>query len=125
MATIAEKYASAIYDSRKKTGLDERAFFLAIEIALKKRHHENLVPQILRAYEKLASKKSSSDALVKIASHEDEKTAVAKARELGVENPEVKIDPLLVRGFSIEGRDFRFDASARRALINLYARLTA
>lgn len=97
---------------------------------LKSRGHERLVPRILRELSRLeARERRRGEIVMRVAKKGDaaryakQASAVRPARA-GGEFREV-VDKALVDGFSLEGADFRFDASARRTLITMFETLTA
>ena len=98
---------------------------------LRSRGHERLLPRIVREVERtLAVKSRRSEVVLKVARETDKgkfkATVKGVLKKVGRESLAVKeeIDEGLIRGFSIEGSDFTYDASARRKLIGLYERLT-
>ena len=118
----AKAYARAIYDVRKEGKVVSRDALIA---ALSRRHHEKLLPQIIEESRRLAEEKKNEH-VVRAASEYDANKGIDKLREFGIsEYPRIVIDKKLVKGFVVEGKDFRFDASARRSLVDLYKRLTA
>lgn len=125
--TLPERYARAIYEARTATVLTGREFIVRITEALKRRHHERLLPSILEAYRKVEEIESMRGVTLRVASGADVQSGLAKMEELGVGEKEARtiIDPSLVKGYVLSGKDFRYDASAKRALVKLYERLSA
>ncbi len=126
--TLAESYARGLYEAGKAApASSHHKLFAALLAALKRRGHEKLLPRIGREYKKLALRAEKNTIRIRIAHRNDASAAHKKAAELdaNAQNIEAHIDESLVSGFLIEGPDFRFDASGRRALIELYQRLTA
>lgn len=103
--------------------------FLAL---LKSRGHEQLLPRIVREFEKVLERaRRKGDIVLKVARAEDRgkfssaaKEVLAQAGRKGAQIRE-EIDERLIRGFSLEAGDFRYDASARRRLLALYETLIA
>ena len=101
-------------------------------VLLKSRGHEQLLPRVIREFEKVVERaRRRGDVVLSVARREDSGAFIAEANKVlknvgrtGATLRE-KIDESLVRGFSLEGGDFRYDASARRKLLALYETLTA
>jgi F0F1-type ATP synthase delta subunit len=123
--TLAQQYAHGIYQARKETKADERTFFDAVLKALKRRHHEKLLSQIVAEYRKLLDRGAGQEVMVRYAREKDKHAAAAKAKELGAAHPHVRHDPSLISGYVVRGPDFRYDASGKKALVQLYEQLTA
>lgn len=125
--TLSERYARAIYEARIATALTGREFIVRVVEALKRRRHEKLLPRILEAYRKVEELEGAGGVVLRAASEADVQSGLAKMEELGIqgEKPRTIIDPSLVKGYVLSGKDFRYDASAKRALVKLYERLAA
>lgn len=124
---LSYQYARAIYDVRNAGEIEDASLIARVIAALKRRHHEKLLPAVLDAYKKIELEEKASAATIRLA-HEGEKShALLRAKELGLEEgrARVVIDPALIQGFVIEGKDFRYDASAKRSLTELYKKLIA
>ena len=99
---------------------------------LRSRGHAQLLPRIVREFERaLERARRKGDIVLRVARTEDRgafagvaKEVLAKAGRAGA-NVREQVDETLVRGFTLEGSDFRYDASARRKLLALYEALTA
>lgn len=123
---LAQQYAKGIDEaSRGKRSAHE--LFAAVLLALKRRGHEKLMPRIYAELRKLQARRPAAE--VRYAREADKAVALAKAKELLAEVAPTELelceDPGLISGYAIRGSDFRYDASARRSLIELYKRLVA
>lgn len=99
---------------------------------LRARGHEQLLPRIVREFERaIARARRTREVVLAVGRDADRGKFVDKAKEIlakaGHEGAEIveRVDEKLVRGFSLEGKDFQYDASARRKLLALYETLTA
>jgi F0F1-type ATP synthase delta subunit len=98
---------------------------------LKSRGHEKLLPRIVREFERaLAKARRGTDVVLSVARAEDRGKFLGAAKEVLAQagrKGEIReeVDEQLVRGFTLEANDFRYDASARRKLLALYEALTA
>lgn len=94
-----------------------------------KRGHKHLLPKIARAYERFVARENANRRVQVIAakemSHED---ALSLVRAEGIETDgaqvSVIVDPTLVGGAIMRTREERIDKSDRRALLELYHRVT-
>ena len=122
---LEEQYAHAIHEASLKKGHTTHALFTRMYEALKRRNHEKLLPRILAEYEKIAANAKSSQMKISIAHEKDKKPALDQLKALAPEDQTFELceDKSLVSGYVIEGRDFRYDASGKRSLLNLYNRL--
>lgn len=99
---------------------------------LHSRGHEQLLPRIVKEFERaLERTRRHGDVVLRVARGADRgrftdvaEGVLAKAGRTGAQIHE-QVDETLVRGFSLEGGDFLYDASARRKLLALYEALTA
>jgi|GEM_PF-1594499 len=128
--SLVETYARALIEIEKgDVAKDAAVRFISV---LKHRGHGRLLSQILAKCESLKAKELGCGVRVRIASESDRADAgKSLVSELPPLLPEERvgvrweIDPTLVSGFSVEGRDFRIDNSGRRALLELFNKMTA
>lgn len=98
---------------------------------LKARGHERLLPRIVSEFERVcAREKRRGGVSLRVARKGDSTRYRAQAeRAIAAAGSKTKpvevVDESIVSGFSLEGADFRYDASARRALITLFETLSA
>ena len=123
--SLADTYAQTLLDLEKSgaaKGAAER--FVAV---VKRRGHTRLLPQILAKYERAKVGETKRGVQVYVASAQVQLPPLPLGEGWG-EGPGTKltpiIDPSLVSGFSVQGRDFRIDSSGRRALLELYKKMT-
>ncbi|HET9641252.1 MAG TPA: F0F1 ATP synthase subunit delta [Candidatus Paceibacterota bacterium] len=123
--SLASAYARAIHDVRKEKKVEDSSLIASAIAAMKRRRHEKLLPQVLEEYKRL-EKEQRDEYVVRAPSEREVNDGIDKLREFGVaEYPRIVIDEKLVKGYVVEGKDFRYDASAKRSLVDLYKRLTA
>jgi len=126
--TLAQTYARALYEAGNTAGAPKHAvLFENFIAALKRRGHGKLLPRIEKEYVKIAALAKKNTVRVRIAREKDRPAAQQRAAELSLEGAAAHtvLDKTLVSGFMVSGRDFRFDATGRRALLQLYKKLTA
>jgi F0F1-type ATP synthase delta subunit len=98
---------------------------------LVRRGHSNLLPRIVAEFEKeVVRKERAQGVVVTVAGEKSRASALAQsakvASERGIEqkNIHVAVDPALIGGFRLRGPGFRYDASTRTRLKELYKQLT-
>jgi len=122
--SLAETYAHALHEIEKKSAAPGTA--VRFVSAVKSRGHGKLLPQILARYEQLKENGAKGGVQVRIASERERAGAEKTAEKEGVRGiATLRIDRALVSGFSLQGRDFRIDHSGRRALLELFNKMTA
>lgn len=126
--TLAAQYARAIYEAHEESATSDAEFIANVMQALKRRHHAKILPQILEEYRKYEMAAEAQGLTLRLAQESERQKALAALKELdATEEKEARtiIDQNLIKGFVVEGKDFRYDASAKRTLIDLYKRLIA
>lgn len=123
---LAKEYARAIYEVRQEGRTNENELIGSVVAALSRRRHEKLLPRIAEEYGRIEKEAGKDSILIRAASEQEAHKGLSKLRELGITDAaRMQGDPKVVKGYVLEGKDFRYDASARRALVDLYKRLTA
>lgn len=124
--TLAREYARAIREVRRESAVGGAELIASVKDALIRRGHRMLLPRIFAEYRALLADEEKGTVTLRVASEHEAAKGVAKLKELGVaEEPRAVVDRTLIKGFVAEGKDFRYDASAKRALLDLYKKLTA
>jgi len=123
--SLADTYVQTLLDLEKSGATKDAAErFVAI---VKRRGHARLLPQILAKYERAKTGETARGLQIRVASERVQLPPLPLGEGWG-EGPGTKltpiIDPSLVSGFSVQGRDFRIDSSGRRALLELYKKMT-
>lgn len=123
--TLASQYARAIYDVRNNGTATDSNLSAEVLEALKRRHHEKLLPNILEEYRKIEQQEEKSALTIRLASEKEKHPALSVLKTISPKHGEPKfvVDASLGKGFVIEGKDFRYDASAKRFLVELYKKL--
>lgn len=125
---LAKEYAQALTEVIAE-GVSSASAVKNLLLVLKSRGHEKLLPRIVRELERREERASGKGVLVRTADEKSRKEALHKAHALSEEYAldtaaiRVAEDPTLISGYAIEGPGFRFDTSARAALLNLYRHL--
>ncbi len=96
----------------------------------RKNGHAHLLPRIARAYEKIAKKNERARTVEVVTAHKSDPalvTATAKKNGVATEGMHVvsRTDATLVGGALVRTRSERIDMSYKRALMELYKKLTS
>ena len=121
--TLKEQYAEATIQSGQS--LDTEVVLLRLKAILKERGHMNLFPSILRTVLTRAEReKTNIDC--RVAKKEDIPFGIKEleSRGITVSKADVTIDSSLVGGFFYRDGQQLIDGSYKRALINLYTKIT-
>lgn len=123
---LEANYAQAITELLAQPKADASAVAEGLQRTLLARGHLALLPRIMAHLERTAGRERNRRRVVaRIAGSHDAQAAQAKAKELAAGNDaEVIEDESLITGFAIEGPGFRYDASSRAALMDLYRTLS-
>lgn len=104
----------------------------ALRDTLKLHGREALLPRIASEFARIAQRETKrSDVVLTLAREKDERRAHKEIKEtltrMGVEQKDLKtqIDDTLIGGWRLEGRETLTDASYKKALLDLYARVTS
>ncbi len=105
-------------------GSDEQKLVDGLVTHLKAEGRMKLLPGILRELKNLEARNSALAPIVEIASESEKAAALAAAKAAGIESPEVRVNPSLIRGWRLRSADTLVDRSAKQALVDLYQRIT-
>ena len=127
--TLEKEYAQALLTvTRSRSEAGKRTLLPRLREILKRRGHEKLLPRIFAEYEKLLERQTKRGVKVSFARERDRTQALKAAKEFAAEKiteMELCLEPALVSGFIISGANTRYDASGKRALLELYRQLIA
>lgn len=124
-------YAQALW-KMVEGGMNPAKAVRALQETLKTHGREALLPRIASAFARIAERETKrSDVVLTVAREKDERRAHKEAKELlshmGVEVKDLKtqIDDTLIGGWRLEGRETLTDVSYKKALLDLYTRVTS
>lgn len=118
---LAQEYAHLLRELPIDRKHDEHFFAL-----LKRRGHIKLLPSILSAYERIIAKESKTAGEVVVVAHEkDTASAKKKAAEFGGADVRVHVDHSVIGGWRFTGKSTLVDHTDKRALLDLYRKMTA
>ncbi len=119
-----KKYAKAFFDLIKdKSEAEVEKTFEEFLRYLDEKKKSKLLPKIVAELEKLYQKAAKSAPKLYIAKEEDAEKVAKKAEAFALAKTEIVKDPEIIGGFKIKTKDFIFDASFKRYLLDLYETL--
>lgn len=84
-----------------------------------------MLSQIARELELVKRRRESLKPLVEVARNEDAQEALAGAKEAGIEVKTAVVNDSLIRGWRARAKGVVIDRSAKRALVDIYQKVTA
>lgn len=117
-------YAQAITAQVSK-GADESALFANLVTHLKAKGRMKLLPKILAELTALKARSRVSATTVEVASEKESDAALAEARALGFDASAALVNPSLITGWRARKGSTLVDNSGKRALLDLYRRITS
>lgn len=105
-------------------GMKEEEAFTKLRAHLAASGRLKLLPQLLRELKAIEARSRTSSPVLEAATAKDAEDGQAEARSRGVA-AETRINPELVSGWRLTADGTVIDRSGKRALIDLYRRITA
>lgn len=121
---MEKQYAKAIDLLIRERGMDEKKVFEQLRTHLRAAGRMKLLPLLLSELKKLQQRRHEEARVLEIASAKERKAAEAYAAEKGMGMQLVE-NPMLVTGWRMRSHGILTDHSGKRALIELYRRITA
>lgn len=85
---------------------------------------ENLLPHIARELRKVAARRHALRSIVEVAHLSEAHHALKAAGEAGIRAAEARVNPSLIHGWRARSKDTLIDHSAKRALLDIYQKVT-
>ena len=120
---MEREYAQALRDMLKG-GAEEASLVSGLVKNLKTEGRLKLLPGILRELKGLAAAEAKRAARIEVASEEEVAGALAAAKEEGINAGAATINPSLIRGWRAQEDGLLIDRSAKKALVDLYQKIT-
>lgn len=120
---MEKAYAEAIYGAVEK-GSSEDSVFEALKKHLAATGRMKLLPRIMHELKALIARRTRLSPTVEVSRKEDAQTALSEAKALGIEATDVVVNDTLVSGWRARKEGLLVDRSGKRALIDLYRRIT-
>lgn len=99
--------------------------YKAILEHLKRTGRVKLLPMVLRELRTREARAKALGARVEVAHAGESAHALKAARALGIEAEHATVNPSLIKGFRARSGSLFVDQSAKRALIDIYQKVTA
>src|SRR3989344_5046050 len=124
---LENAYAEAL-QKVARSGKEPKAIVSLLHEALARRGRQALLPRIARAFARIAERDLSRNALVlSVAGAEAKARKEAKqvldAMHVDMKDVEVREDDTLIGGWRLEGREHLYDASFKKHLLSIYAKV--
>lgn len=119
---MQKAYAKAL-DSLLASGMTEEEAFNKLLAHLKESGRMKLLPQLLRELKTQAKRKQAREPMLEVASSAEVKDAEASANKEG-STLKASVNPDLISGWRLTTADMLIDRSGKRALIDLYRKVT-
>ena len=128
---MEQSYAQALW-KLVEGGMVPAKAVRALHDTLKAHGREALLSRIASAFTRIAEREAKrSDVVLTVAREKDERHAHKEIKEvlarMGTESKDLKtqIDDTLIGGWRLEGRETLTDVSYKKALLDLYTRVTS
>lgn len=121
---MEKAYAQAL-NNALRNGTSEDALIKSLLAHLAEAGRMKLLPKILSELKALNARTKSIDATVEVASEKEANDALLAAKARGIEATTARVNPSLITGWRARKGSVLIDQSAKRALIDLYRRITS
>ena len=112
----------AVAETEDKAAADAAVTKLIVH--LKSAGRMNMLPKIARELRRVASRRQALRPRVEVASEKGSSAALAAASELGITASHATVNPSLIRGWRAQSAGRLVDRSAKRALTQIYQKVT-
>lgn len=92
---------------------------------LKSNGRIKMLPQLLTELRTIAARRKSLQAQLEVASEAEKSSAVTAAKAAGIDAQTVRITPSLISGWRARANGNLIDRSGKRALIDIYQKVTS
>lgn len=121
---MEKEYAQAIATMSRKTGQDQAVLADGLIAHLRKTGRSKMLPGILRELVRAKERDTKLASVLEIATEADAAVAQAFLAKEGVEVQTVHVNPSLIRGWRARANGLLWDHSAKRALTDIYKKIT-
>lgn len=118
-------YAQALQSLLSKEGANETQILDQLFAHLKATGRMKLLPGIKRELQKAQDRTHMQEAQIEVAHKDESDVAIAEAGKLGIHATRTHVNPSLIRGWRARQGSQLIDHSGKRALVDLYRRITA
>lgn len=121
---MEKEYAQAVAEMGRREGADEAAIVSGLVRDLKVSGRTKLLPGILRELRTIHARDQKLAPVLEVASSKDEAKGREAMRKEGIEIESVIVNPSLIQGWRARANGLLWDQSAKRALTDIYKKIT-
>lgn len=121
---MEKTYAQALYNALQK-GSKEDELVSSLMQHLKAEGRLKLLPAILRELKTLQARTRTLGATLEVATESGKAAAFAEAKAEGIDAAEAVVNPELISGWRAREGGRLIDRSGKRALVDIYRRITS
>lgn len=121
---MEKEYAQAVAAMSCQEGRDEGALVDGLVRHLKQSGRMKLLPGILRELKREQNRTEKLAPVLEVARESDKAAGVALLQKEGVSASNVVVNPSLIRGWRARANGLLWDHSAKRALTDIYKKIT-
>ncbi|MDB4992442.1 MAG: hypothetical protein JWL75_687 [Parcubacteria group bacterium] len=121
---MEKTYAKALYELASKEGADSKKLVDTLIAHLRETGRMKLLPRILLELKRIDARAGTLMESLEVASESEISEATKEAKELGI-NANATVNKDLVSGWRARTGSRIIDRSGKRALLDLYKRITA
>ncbi len=121
---MEKEYAQAIATMSRETGRDQAALADGLIAHLRKTGRSKMLPGILRELTLTKEREQKLAPVLEVATESETSAAKAFLAKEGVEVETVHVNPSLIRGWRARANGLLWDHSAKRALTDIYKKIT-
>lgn len=121
---MEKEYAQAIATMSRQSGRDQAALADGLIVHLRKTGRSKMLPGILRELTRAKEREAKLAPVLEIATESETAAATAFLAKEGVDIKKVEVNPSLIRGWRARANGLLWDHSAKRALTDIYKKIT-
>ena len=121
---MEKEYAHAVATMSRREGADEAAIVSGLMRELRLSGRSKMLPGILRELRTLEAREQRLAPVLEVATSRDEAAGREAMKKEGIEIEKVVVNPSLIQGWRVRANGLLWDQSAKRALTDIYKKIT-
>ncbi|MBP7741187.1 MAG: hypothetical protein KA104_00655 [Candidatus Pacebacteria bacterium] len=121
---MEKEYAQAVAEMSRREGADEANIVSGLMRELKANNRSKLLPGILRELRTMQARANRLAPVLEVASAKEETRGREAMKKEGIEIERVIVNPSLIQGWRARANGLLWDQSAKRALTDIYKKIT-
>lgn len=121
---MEKEYAQAVAEMSRREGADEASIVSGLMRELKANNRSKLLPGILRELRTMQARANRLAPVLEVASAKEETRGREAMKKEGIEIERVIVNPSLIQGWRARANGLLWDQSAKRALTDIYKKIT-